>query len=90
MRRASSRRTSGAAEPSRLDRWDQRLRNAVPTLFSLDALYDSVLTTIARRDEFAEDTTAAGFNPLREYQLYARREGYGALFLQRDQENARG
>jgi hypothetical protein len=80
---------SWSAEPRALDGWKDRLGNAAPTLLSLDALYDTALTLISQRDPFAENTDLTGFNPLREYQVYARREGYGALFLQRDRENAR-
>ena len=34
--------------------------------------------------------TDAGFNPKRDYIGVSRREGYFAMFRQRDQENARG
>jgi len=62
---------------------------ALKTVVTLDALIDSVLTRAATHDSYAADITAQGFNPLREYVPIARREGYGAIFLQRETESAR-
>lgn len=64
-------------------------RQRLQTLFSLDAVVDALLTLAARHEPDAADITAAGFNPLHEYRTYARREGYAALFQQREAESAR-
>jgi hypothetical protein len=64
-------------------------KDAVATLLSLDSLIDALRTLHARNDAYSPDITSLGFNPRNEYRLYALREGYGALFLQRDRENAR-
>ena len=66
-------------------RWLQDLKLAL----SLDTLLDAVSTLAQRDDSYAADVTRDGFNPLGEYVLYVREEGYGALFRQRDFENAR-
>lgn len=65
-------------------RWD-----ALRTLLTLDSAVDSVVTLASVSDIYAADVTPRGFNPLRQYVLDARREGYAGLFLQRDVENAR-
>ena len=72
----------GAATES--TRWQ-----AARTLLTLDSILDAALTLQARGDPYAADITARGFNPLRDYRLAVRREGYGALFEQRNRENAR-
>jgi hypothetical protein len=58
------------------------------TLFTLDALVDALVTLTSAHDPDAADVTARGFNPLNEYRTIAHQEGYGALFHQRDLENA--
>jgi hypothetical protein len=65
-------------------RWE-----ALRTLLTLDSAVDSVVTLASVGNAYAPDVTARGFNPLRQYVLDARRDGYAALFLQRDTENAR-
>jgi hypothetical protein len=65
------------------------LRERASALFTLNALADSLATIRAQRDPYATGLTAAGFNPKRDYIGVARREGYFAMFRQRDQENAR-
>jgi hypothetical protein len=64
-------------------------RDALRTLLTLDSAVDSIVTLTTAGDGYAADVTARGFNPLRQYVLDARREGYAGLFLQRDVENAR-
>ncbi|MHB1233244.1 MAG: hypothetical protein ACYCZQ_11795 [Burkholderiales bacterium] len=68
-------------------RQQQRLRDIAATLFSLNALLDSMQTFFARNDSYAENLTSLGFNPLKDYVLIAKKEGYHSIFLQRDQEN---
>lgn len=58
-------------------------------LFTSQALLDSVRTVANQKNKNAAVLTARGFNPLREYQLTARNDGYWALFRQRAAENAR-
>ena len=57
-------------------------------LFSLDALRDSARTIAAQRLDSTPDLTPLGFNPMRDYAAMAKHDGYGAFFLQRDEENA--
>lgn len=64
--------------------WGKELKRCAITLFSLTALADS-LRTVTGQD--AENITARGFNPLREYHHFVRKEGHYAIFLQRDKEN---
>ena len=59
------------------------------SLFSLASLKDAVRTLYLQHDNEAETMTSRGFNPFKNYELLARREGYFALFRQRAQENAR-
>jgi hypothetical protein len=66
-----------------------RLATDLPLALSLDTLIDSLVTIYERDDPYARDVTGQGFNPVNEYRLIAAQEGYGALFLQRDSENAR-
>lgn len=77
------------AQPLSLTTWQKRVGDAVPALLTVDASLDSLATLARAGDPLPEDLTALGFNPMREYVGYARREGYGALFLQRDLENSR-
>jgi hypothetical protein len=56
---------------------------------SLDTLLDSLQTLAHEHDPDSADVTALGFNPLHEYKRIVRAEGYGSVFRQRDQENAR-
>lgn len=64
-------------------------REATTTLLSLDALVDALLTIRARNDRYAATLRGDGFNPMHDYEAIARREGYHAMFRQRDIENAR-
>ena len=59
------------------------------TVFSLDALLDSVTTVALQRRAGVPDVTALGFNPMQDYETIVEREGYGPMFAQRTQENAR-
>jgi hypothetical protein len=65
------------------------LRERAGALLTLGALADSLATVKSQHDPFAPSLTDAGFNPKRDYVGIARREGYYAMFRQRDQENAR-
>jgi hypothetical protein len=64
------------------------MRERVTALLTLNALADSLATIKAQREPYATSLTDAGFNPKRDYIGVARREGYFAMFRQRDQENA--
>ena len=70
-------------------RQQQRLRDIAATIFSLDALLDSIQTIAARDDPFTANLTSRGFNPMKDYIRIARKEGYRAIFLQRDRENVK-
>ena len=79
---------SGEHRPAPTDplRW---WRERLSALFSLNALADSLATLRAQQDPYATGLDAAGFNPMRDYAGIARREGYHAMFRQRDRENAK-
>ena len=57
-------------------------------LLTMNALGDSLATIRAQHEPYPTGLTDAGFNPKRDYIGVARREGYFAMFRQRDQENA--
>jgi hypothetical protein len=65
------------------------LRDYAGALLTLGTLADSLTTLKAQHDPYASRLTDAGFNPKHDYVGIARREGYYAMFRQRDQENAR-
>jgi hypothetical protein len=65
------------------------LRERVTALLSVSALADSLATMKAQRDPYSTSLDDSGFNPMHDYVGIARREGYFAMFRQRDQENAR-
>jgi len=67
----------------------QGLRDRISALLTIDALVDSLGTMKAQRDPYLASLTDAGFNPMRDYVGIARREGYYAMFRQRNQENAK-
>jgi hypothetical protein len=75
--------------PLRPDNPLQGLRDQTSALLTIDALVDSLGTMKAQRDPYPPALTDAGFNPMRDYVGIARREGYYAMFRQRNQENAR-
>ena len=64
------------------------MRERASALITMSALVDSLATVRAQHEPYPTSLTAAGFNPKRDYVGIARREGYFALFRQRDQENA--
>jgi len=64
------------------------LREHMSALLSMSALTDSLATVKAQHEPYPTSLTEAGFNPKQDYVGIARREGYYALFRQRDQENA--
>jgi hypothetical protein len=65
------------------------IRERASALLTLNALADSLATIKAQHDPYSTSLTEAGFNPKRDYIGVARREGYFAMFRQRNQENAR-
>lgn len=58
-------------------------------LFSMDSLSDSLKTLRLQRVSDPQSITARGFNPLREYNKFARDDGYYSIFQQRAIENAK-
>ena len=70
-------------------RWLAGLSDGAHTLASLDALGHSLDTLRRRGDSDSAHLTAMGFNPMSDYRALAAREGYFALFRQRDVENLR-
>jgi len=69
------------------DRWRDLLDRSSAVL-TLTAFADSLATVRAQHEPLSTGLTDAGFNPKHDYTAIARREGYFALFRQRDQENA--
>lgn len=59
------------------------------TTFSIASVVDAIETLRIQHRPESITMTAQGFNPLREYQKYAREQGYYALFQQRAVENAK-
>ncbi len=66
-----------------------RVKDFFATVLSLDALMDSIGTINAQHNPYAADLTDHGFNPMHDYEGFAKHEGYYAIFRQRDQENVR-
>jgi hypothetical protein len=64
------------------------MRERATALLTMNALADSLATIRAQHEPYPTGLTDAGFNPKRDYIGVARREGYFAMFRQRDQENA--
>jgi hypothetical protein len=56
-------------------------RDRIATTLTFDALSDSFLTILDQDPATTVTMTKSGFNPLHEYNLYARRTGYYGLFL---------
>lgn len=59
------------------------------TVFSLHAVADAMTTLRIQHLPNPQAMTPRGHNPLREYEGFARAEGYFSIFQQRAQENAR-
>lgn len=86
-------RTQGVAvqlQPINTSRSHQWVTEHVSALLTVNALRDSILTIAGQNRPNAARLTDAGFNPMRDYEEIARREGYRAMFAQRNQDNARG
>ena len=79
---------SFTAQPANADS-TRGLRDRATALLTLNALADSLATIRAQHQPYATSLTDTGFNPKRDYIGVSRREGYYAMFRQRDQENAR-
>ena len=58
------------------------------TVFSLNAVSDTIATIRIQDEAEAQTMTQRGHNPLSEYNGFARKEGYFSIFQQRAQENA--
>lgn len=72
---------TGAPNPERpLQMW----RDRVATTLTIDAVVDSVATLFDQNPEESSTITPLGFNPLHEYRLFAARQGYHALFEQKN------
>jgi hypothetical protein len=63
-------------------------RAHLSALLTMSALADSLATVRAQHEAYPTSLTEAGFNPKQDYVGVAKREGYYAMFRQRDQENA--
>ena len=73
-------------------RWEQiagKAKELSTTVLSLDALIDSMLTIKAQYDRYPANLRRDGFNPMHDYVGIAQKEGYYAMFRQRDLENAK-
>lgn len=70
-------------------RWLHMLQDGAVTLASLDALLNSIDTIRQKGRSGVAHLTPAGFNPMHDYEVIARNEGYYNLFRQRDVENLR-
>lgn len=64
-----------------------RIERMLQATFSLDALNAAIAAVPQQRSAFPADMTAAGFVPMRPYELLARRIGQAAMFDQRNREN---
>ena len=71
--------------PGPFDEWAWQ----ADALFSIDSLADSIKTLRLQLASDPQSITALGFNPLREYNKFARNDGYHAIFQQRAVENAK-
>jgi len=60
----------------------QRAKDFLSTLFSLNALVDSIQTVVLQERDNQAELTDHGFNPLSEYRRFIRNEGQHALFVQ--------
>jgi hypothetical protein len=60
----------------------QRLKDGVSTMFSLNALVDSVQTVVLQNRSDQPDLTDRGFNPMREFQRFIRVDGQHVMFRQ--------
>jgi len=69
------------------DPW-RDFRDRCSALLTMSSFADSLATVRAQHAPYPTGLTDAGFNPKRDYLGIAQREGYFALFQQRDQENA--
>jgi len=67
-----------------------QVADLVSTVISIEALWDSALTIAYQRDPLlARDSTALGFDPVREGDARARKMGYSGVFKQRAEVTAR-
>ena len=78
-----------AAPTTKLPRVRPTTADRLHSLFTAEAVLESVRTLRAQRQPYPEIMTAAGFNPLLDYIGIAKDSGYYALFQQRLLENAR-
>jgi hypothetical protein len=72
--------------PKKMSGLDQ-LKWQFDAAFSLRSVTDALKTLQIQHKSEVETVTAKGFNPLFEYNKYAREQGYYALFQQRAEEN---
>jgi len=73
-----------APQPHPVEKLSWRLQ----TLYSLTSVKDALGTLSIQHDGEANTMSAKGFNPLLEYQKFARVDGYHQMFAQRARENA--
>lgn len=60
----------------------QRAKDTVSALVSLNALLDSAMTVAVQKQRTQPDLTPWGFNPMREFERYAKTDGYPTIFRQ--------
>jgi hypothetical protein len=60
-------------------------RDRIATTLTIDAVVDDLATLVDQDPETSETMTPLGFNPLNEYRLFAARQGYYALFAQKNE-----
>lgn len=73
---------------SDFDHFRQRSADRLTALFSLNALFDSVVTVLQQRNKNAATRDRNGFNPYREFNYIVESEGQWILFEQKNQELA--
>jgi hypothetical protein len=66
--------------------WANNWREYVDVTLNLDAILDSLDTLLEQSPVTSATMTRAGFNPLHEYSVIAKREGYYSLFEQKQME----
>lgn len=69
---------------SPVEKWGWR----IDTLFSFASVFDAFETVKIQNNPYAEVMTDRGLNPLSEYILLAKQEGFYSFFRQRAEENA--
>jgi hypothetical protein len=67
----------------------QRFRDRISSTLTIDALYDSVLTSLSQNRRYAPTMTPLGFNPLHQYIADVHNIGYYGLFEEKSSDYRR-